>query len=700
MSVSDRPGFSIGIDTGGTFVDCVVVGPDGQLVAEKSLSTPSDLTAGVNQVLDRAARSLSMTTNELLAATTRLVHGTTVGLNALVSRQGSRVGLITTRGHEDAILIGRVHQKVAGLSPEQLAHAAALNKPEPLVPRQLIRGVDERIDYAGAIVAPLDEQGLAAAARELVNAGVQALAVCFLWSFKNPAHERRARGVIGGLFPQLPVALSHEAAPVLGEYERTTTTVVNAYLDHVVTGYLEKLRGDLQKRGLRAAPSVVASSGGIDPMAMVIGRASETLGSGPAGGIMATVALGQALGANDVIGTDVGGTSFEVGLVVDGEPSLTGSPVFEQLHLARPAIDVRSIGAGGGSIAWIGADGTLRVGPRSAGSEPGPACYGLGGNEPTVTDADLVLGRLNPAGLLGGDFRLDRGAAERALRTLGPALGMDDVGVASAIVRVIDAEMADLVRAIMAERGHDPRRFVMIAYGGSAPLHVGGYAPDVGVPEVVVSPLAPVFSALGLAQADYRRVYIHSEPVRLPGDPAPLQRTLHSLEEEARGDFARSGLRSDLRIDRIVDMRFRRQTHEVGVPLPAGPIDEAAIATLCDRFAVEYERMFGPGSAYRDAGIEADRIRVVATAPTGWRSSRSGTSKRGGAGRPDPSGQRDVYFTSWQKAHVFDASQLRPGHEIDGPAVIDGPGTSLLIHPGQRAEVDPLVNVHLHLGNA
>jgi N-methylhydantoinase A len=674
---------SIGIDTGGTFVDCVVVGADGTTTSAKALATAGDRSQSLLTGLESLA-SGTTSLRELLARAESMVHGTTLGLNTLITRSGSRIGLLTTRGHEDALLIGRIHQKVAGLTPEETTRASQLAKPEPLVPRSLIRGISERIDFAGDVVVPLDEAAVAAAARELVDAGCEALAISFLWSFKNDAHERRAREVVTSVFAELPVSLSSEIAPVLGEYERTATVVVNAYLSRRFAGYLEQLARRLREAGFRRSPYIMTSSGGIRPMEMATRDVVQTLGSGPAAGVIATQQLGADRGLANLIATDVGGTSFDVGLVVDGAPVLTEMPIFEHLHLIAPAIDIRSIGAGGGSIAWVDDLGALHVGPRSAGSTPGPVCYGLGGTEPTVTDADLILGRVDANAILGDTIRLDKAAATRALRALGAGIGLDAEGCAAAIVRIIDAKMADLVRRVVVERGLDVRSFTMVAYGGAGPLHVGAYAPDVGVGNVLVSPHASVFSALGLAGAEYRAVYLRSDPMTMPADPAAVDAAFVRLEQQAAADFATSGLPPPLALERGIDLRFRRQTHRLTIPLSRRPMTGAGLDRASDQFASEYERVFGTGTAYRPAGIEVAAFRVTASAPR----ARPRAALRPPRAIAQPASSRRAYFGEWTDTPVYASTDLGLHQELVGPALVEAPGTTTVLHPGQVLTVD------------
>src|SRR5581483_3720432 len=398
-----------------------------------------------------AAEKLGAAEADVLARSVLFSHGTTVATNALLTRGGSTTGFLTTRGHEDALVIGRGFQKVAGLTEAEMTQVSRLRKPEPIVPRELTAGVDERVDAAGDVVVPLSESSLAAAVETLLERGAESLAVSFLWSFLNPAHELAVKEWIGRHHPGLPVSLSCELAPVLKEYERGMTVAINAYLVGRTGSYLRSLVERLGGSGYRRGAVVMQSSGGVTSIARAQSRAVNLLTSGPAGGVMAAKALADLLGHRNVITTDVGGTSFDVGLIVDGEPQFSEAPIF----------DVATIGAGGGSIAWLEpATGILRVGPQSAGADPGPACYGLGGTAPTVTDADLVLGRLNPGFFLGGRRRLDLDAAERAIEEhVARPLELSVEEAALAIVRIVDAHMADLVRRASVERGFDPRSF-------------------------------------------------------------------------------------------------------------------------------------------------------------------------------------------------------------------------------------------------
>ena len=478
--------YRIGVDMGGTFVDCVVQGA-GRVVAVGKSPTGTDPVEGIRAAVTVAGQALGLGLADVLGKTSEIVLGTTVGLNALLSRTGSGgIGLLTTRGHEDAILIGRVHQKVAGLGPHEVIRVSELRRPEPIVPRWLIKGINERVDADGSTVVELDEDGVAASADDLVGAGCRAIAIAFLWSFRDPAHERRTAEIVRQRHPQIQLCLSSEIAPVLGEYERVSTTVVNAYLLDVVGGHLERVSETLAASGFRGRVLVMTSAGGSVPLEQVVTRPVDTLGSGPVGGVIAAQDLLAQVGIDGCLTADMGGTSFDVGLVTAAGSATTDLTVVAQLHLAVPAIDVRSIGAGGGSIAWLDNDGRLHVGPQAVLPGVGPACFGRGGTDATVTDADLLLGRLDPTATFGADISLKLEPARTAVQRLADRLGVDTVTAAAGIVRIADAQMADLIRRMSIERGHDPRGLAVVAFGGAGPLHVGSFAPDLGVREALV----------------------------------------------------------------------------------------------------------------------------------------------------------------------------------------------------------------------
>ena len=688
---------TIGIDMGGTFVDCVVRFDDGTTVDRKAATTPDDPVEGILAALRSASEAAGRDLASLLRGTESIVHGTTLGLNAVIGRTGGRVGLLTTRGHEDALLIGRVHQKVAGLRPEELTRPSELRKPAPLVPRTDIVGIDERIDATGQVVVPLDEDGIVRAATTLAANGCSAIAVAFLWGHAWPDHEQRAAALVAAELPEVPVVCSSEIAPVLGEYERIAATVVDATLREPFGRYLERLGARLRDEGASGRLWVMGMVGGVVPWEEAAARPVQTLRSGPVGGIVATAEIGRRLGHAPLIATDMGGTSFDVGLLVDGEPIQADQTIVGQFHLAVPSVEIRSIGAGGGSIAWLDDTG-IHVGPRSAGAVPGPACYGRGGAEPTVTDADLVLGRLEPGQVLGGEIRLDTARAVAAIEPLARELGLGVVETAAGIVDVADAQMANLIRTATLERGHDPRRFSLVAFGGAGPLHVGGYGSALGFEEALIPPSASVLSALGLATADHRRTYRRSLRRRLPIDPVELAGVIATLERSAEADLARSGVDAHLETRPWVAMRYRRQTHVLRTPLERasdGGIDTTALEPA---FETRFEATFGPGTGYAAAGIEivTAGLDAVAMRPAGVR--RDDVSTWRPRGPVAPMTSRQVWFDGWHDSAILDGARLAPGMAVEGPAIVAWGATSVVVAPGRSVTLDPDGVLHLRLG--
>lgn len=696
MSAAGEPTYVVAVDAGGTFTDCVAVASDGTVARGKAASTPHDPSLGALASVERVAEELGIGADELLGRTMLFAHGTTVATNALLTRSGSRTGLLTTRGHEDAILIGRTQQKVAGLSEAELQDVASLDKADPIVPRPLIHGVVERIDARGEVVCPLDLDSARRALDSLVAAGADAVAVCFLWGFVNPAHERAVAELVASEHPDLAVSVGHEIAPVIKEYERTATTAVNAYLTRKTAGYLDALEGGLRERGLRSMPVVMQSSGGVLSLDAAKARAVGLLTSGPAGGVIGAKVLGEVIGRPNVITTDVGGTSFDVGLVVEGEPQHSDSSVFERYELLAPVIDIATIGAGGGSIAWIEPEtGVLRVGPRSAGADPGPACYALGGTEPTVTDANVVLGRINPDYFLGGARRLDAELAAEAVRSVAGALGLELAEAAIGIVDIADAHMADLVRKVTVERGFDPRDFVLLAFGGAGPAHAAAFAPAAGCEQIVVPLLASEFSAFGIAGSDAMVVEELSDPMFAPFDPARLGSIFDGLGARALARLRENGVAEERTyLNRYVRLRYRGQVHEVETPVPAGTIDEGAVGETLRSFERIYEMSYGHGTTYADAGLQAITFSVHAFGrlyPPRLASYEPDGADPTAARKPN----RPAYFRGegYVEVPVYDAERLRPGQRLSGPAIVEAVDTTAVVHPGQEVEVDPYLNL-------
>jgi N-methylhydantoinase A len=687
----------VAVDSGGTFTDCVILGEDGKITTAKSPSTPSDFSQGVVDSAVLAAQQSGMALEGMLGDVELFAHGTTVATNALLTRSGSPVGLITTKGHEDALIIGRTIQKAAGVPEAQLRNLAHLEKADPIVPRPMIRGVTERVDYKGAEIVPLDLEEARSAVTELVGLGAEAIAICLLWSFMNREHERQIADMVRSTFPDLFVTTSHEVAPVIKEYERGATTVLSAYLSRATHTYISALQLKLSEKGLKRDPVLMQSSGGVTSAEEVKGFAVALLGSGPAGGVLGAAALGRQIGMRNIVTTDVGGTSFDVGLVVDGEPLITGAPVFDKYHTVLPVIDVISIGAGGGSIAWIEpGTGLLKVGPRSAGADPGPVAYGTGGFEPTVTDADVVLGRIDPTFFLGGMRKLDKSLAEEAIRTrIAEPLGIPMVEAAMGMIEIIDARMADLVRMETIGRGYDPRDFALLSFGGAGPLHVGAYGLEVGAFPIVIPANSSVFSAFGIAGSDLVTLSQASDPMLAPFDLDRLNEIYERLESSVRADLESKGVTDDrIVLNRQVEMRYRGQVHEIRVPLESKKLDDSDLDCLRAEFERRYNLRYGRGAAHGEAGIEARTYLVRGVGKLEKPERRP--QPLGGQDSSDAVvGVRDVYFKGrgFSQTSIVRRERLQPGNVVSGPAVIEAIDTTVLVHPDQLVRVDGWTNL-------
>ena len=700
--------FICGIDTGGTFTDAVVMDPHGQIVTAKAPSTPQDFSQGVMEALQLAAAQLGLPLEQLLHDTARLALGTTVGTNAMLQRRGARVGLITTMGHRDVIHIMRGARGVPGVASELVLHFPESYKPDPIVPKTLIAEVSERVDCMGQVVVALNEAEAEAAIKYLVARGVEAIAICFLWSFKYPQHERRVKAMVERLAPHVFVCCSVDLVPRWGEYERTAATAINAYIGPVTSAYLQRLQGRVQAAGLRYPLQIMQCGGGVVPATEAANRAFMTLDSGPVAGVLASQYLGSVIGHPHIIATDMGGTSFNVGLVWDGVPVASYQSVVQQYEYFVPRIDIRSIGSGGGSIIWVDeVSNSLRVGPLSAGAEPGPVCYGRGGVQPTVTDADVVLGYLDPDYFLGGRLRLDRAAAWRSIEAVATRLGLGLVETASGAARVVEHQMADLIRKVTVQKGYDPRDFVVFAYGGAGPVHAGVYARELGAQSVIV-PLGSVcslWSALGAASADLLHIYEAVDIQPSPFAPARLAAHFAALEAQGLAQLQADGITpQQARLARSADLRYRGQINEVEVPLEDGDIDQAMLDRLVANFHSRYESLYGSGAGFREARVEIVTYRVRASSISAKPVLRPATPIGSTPPREAWAPARNVYWAELEDfaaTPVYWGERLQPGNIIQGPAIMQVPVTTIVVHPHQTARLDPYGNVliDLHGGN-
>lgn len=690
--------YVIGIDIGGTFTDAFAADETGRVAATKTPSTPPDFSQGFLAVLDELAAALDIQTAVLLADTHYIVHGTTSTLNALITGDVATVGFLTTRGHADSIAIMNLEGRYAGLGSDQVQDMVLTNKPKPLVPPQLIREIDERIDHKGYEVVALDEAGTRVAIRELVAAGAQAIAVSLLWSFRNESHERRIGELITEEAPGMYVALSCEVSPRIREYARSATTIMNTQVGPRLRDYLQPLEEALRSRGFGGSLLVMQGSGGCVDSSDAPSRAITTIGSVLTGGVVGCSRLGEALGHRNIISTDMGGTTFLAGLIVDGEPVSTTTTVLNQYQLNVPMVDVHTIGAGGGAVAWVDAGRNLRVGPRSAGARPGPACYGDGGTEPTVSDVDLLLGIINPDNFLGGRKKLSKELAAEAVRThIAEPLGLSVDDAAAAIYAIQNAQTADLVRKVVVTSGQDPRDFVLYAYGGAGPMHCASYAADLQVAEVVVplGPTAAVFSAYGLAASDIVLTAELSSPANFPNSVEEFNGAFAHLRAELDDRLAAQKLKfANVAYRNEADMRYTLQLAEVATPVQSEAVDVEGLESISTGFAHLYERLYGKGSGFAEAGLQliTYRTRAVGVLPIRPQLGEIESA----IGDPVPSSSRRVFLDArrgWQETDIYDYRDLAAGHELKGPAVVEAPTTTVALPEGCIGRVDRLGNL-------
>ncbi|HEU5178820.1 MAG TPA: hydantoinase/oxoprolinase family protein, partial [Burkholderiales bacterium] len=612
--------YLVGIDIGGTFTDCAIVDGAGKLLTTKVPSTPGDFSRGMMDALDAGAQALGLKLADFCRDIAFLSHGTTVGTNTIIQKKGARVGLITTKGHEDAIHIMRGSRGYGGRDIRKVVHFPETSKPTPIVPKRLIRGVSERVDCFGEVVVPLNELEAGNAIRDLVDQGVEAIAICFLWSFRNPDHELRVKKMVQEIAPQLFVTCSYDIAPKWGEYERVTATALNAYLGPVMSGYLSRLNSSLKNLGYRHGLQITQCGGGTVP----VERAGEapllTLDSGPVSGVTASMFLGAAMGEKNVITTDMGGTSFDVSIIHDGKPAYSFISNTDQYEYFLPKVDLQAIGAGGGSLVRVQPESrTMTVGPDSAGAFPGPICYGRGGKIPTVTDAQLVLGYLDPDNFAGGRIKLDKESALREISTVGKSIGLSPLETAAGICRIVELQMADVIRKVTVEKGYDPRDFVLFAFGGACPAHACVFARELGVRKVVIPQrkAASTWCAFGAAAADVLHIFEHSE---IMGTPVPARRVndqLDALESKASALMKSEHIAAARqRFEFSLDVRHKGQINEVELPLPWERLPAGYEPALRKLFVDKYEKLYGRGSALAGAQLEIVVCRLRARALT------------------------------------------------------------------------------------
>jgi N-methylhydantoinase A len=690
-------GYKIGIDVGGTFTDVVCIDGDESVNVVKTPTTPENQARGVLSGLQRIASREGMTLREFLKNTEVIVHGTTVATNAMLEFKGAKTGLITTRGFRDDIEIRRGYKERI-FNPRHPA-------PVPIALRRHRLTVTERVDRDGNVLIPLDETETARAVKGMKEAGVESIGVCLFFGFINPVHEKRIAEIIRHEHPDAYISVSHEVLPQIREFERVSTTLVNAYTGPGLKRYLQDLESGLRRSDFESEFFVMLSNGGIMNAAYAGMYAVYSLLSGPAGGVVACSQLiGELCGEPDLITVDMGGTSYDVSLIRNRKPTLTTNHWVSRYRVAVPMLDIHTIGAGGGSIAWVDPGGALQVGPQSAGAAPGPACYGKGGSDPTVTDANLLLGFLDPDHFLGGEMKLDRDAAEKTVcEKVARPLGLDTVQAANGIFRIVNNNMANGIRVVSVQRGFDPREFVLVAFGGNGALHAGVQAQELGIRTVIVPRIATAFSARGLLSSNIvinkMRTYIARSD---DYDLDTMNSLLASMRRETEKDLPLSrGSRSAFVGETVenyhVDMHYKGETHEITVPLKSadGMVSVRDVQHAVQAFHSAHEALHTFSNP--DAPVFFMNLRLETVLVT-----RKPSARRIEFSGEDPSAalrtRRDAYFESeggFIETPVYDGSLTRGGNLMRGPCVIEEPATTIVVYPGQVARLTELDNYEI-----
>jgi N-methylhydantoinase A len=676
----------VGVDSGGTFTDvCLIDDATGQIAVWKVASTPDDPSRGI-------ARGVREGLAQTRAAATDIGyfgHGTTVATNALIEHRGAKTGLITTDGFRDLLEIGR--QKRPELYDLQA------DKPPALVPRDRRLEVPERVRHDGSVEVPLDEAAFRAAVRKLRDAGVAAVAVCFLYGFLRTDHEVTARRILAEEFPAGFACVSHDVAPEFREFERMSTTVVNAYLGPVMRGYIERLSSRLHELGVRATPHLTQSNGGVISFAQAARLPVRTVLSGPTTGVVGAQEVARLAGLPELITFDMGGTSTDVALLNNGLCRMAGETVVHGYPIKAPMLDIHTVGAGGGSVAFIDNGGLLKVGPRSAGADPGPACYGRGNTEPTVTDANVVLGTLNPEHLLGGRMPVRRDLARDAIGRLADRLAMDVMATAQGIVSVVTANMARAIRVISVQRGYDPRHHTLVAFGGAGPLHAARLAKELDIARILVPRNPGILCAMGLLLTDLRTDFAITRRRVLRRDVlSDVAAAFVELTARAEGWFEAEGIAAaDRRITRTVDMRYAGQNYELPVALPDGGVAPATLDALADGFAAAHHRAYGFVAKGDPVQLVTFRVEAMGLV---HKAKFQPEPEVGPDASPAAIGERLAWLPEaggLRTCPVYNRERLRAGNRIAGPAIIEQMDATTLVLPGMTGRVDPYLNMIL-----
>lgn len=696
----------VSVDIGGTFTDCLLA-MDGKLSRGKADTTPYNIGVGFMKAIKEAASTLDMSLTDVAKNLDSVRYSTTVAMNSLIQRTGPKIGVIVTKGTEDVLRVGRVRQWADGLGFDEIRNLSQISNPAPIVPRDLVVGIGERIDCYGQVVMPLDRDEIEEGLRSLMEKGVRGIAVCLLWSFLNPEHERTIRDIIREIYPEnflgnLPVMLSSDIAPVKGEYARLNTTVLNTYIQVEIKDQIHTIGSDLRDQGYKRSIYIVHNTGGLGKFTRT--PAVNIYGSGPVSGLYGVSHLCKLYGIKNAIGTDMGGTSFDYGVIAGGDVRFYSTyPVIDRFRVSMPLVEMSTIGAGGGSIAYLHSDlGRLMVGPKSAGAMPGPVCYNMGGMEPTVTDADLVLGYLAPNYFLGGKKRLNKAMAEKAIKEkIADPMGVSVAEAAWAIKEVIDAKMADMIFAETALKGIDPTEVTLFAYGGAGPTHCVGYGDRIDVSKIVVMPTSSVFCALGSAMMRGQHVYEYSGNITLQKYMQPVlledyntfNKPVKDLMERATNDMRMEGYKEeDIQFRLELDMKWGgTQVHTTTVYSPRLYVSsQEDIKSVIDAFQEQYAEVYGSSAVFREAGAEILTFRLRAIAPPG----ELAIPVFDFVGKDASSalkGQRTAFWgeeTSFVETDIYEYELLQCGNEITGPAIIETKDTTVVLPPEHRLSVD------------
>ncbi|HKZ80380.1 MAG TPA: hydantoinase/oxoprolinase family protein [Pyrinomonadaceae bacterium] len=681
--------YSLGIDVGGTFTDVVIVDEKNEVEMMKIPSTPENPLEGIKNGLKEIARVVGRGEEDLIKSTERFVHGTTVATNTMLEYKGAKTALLTTLGFRDSLEMRRCHRNGQWdfFTPQ----------PPIIVPRFLRRGIKERTLWDGSIDQPLDEDLLRSELKELVEKHeVGAIAICFLFSFKNPENERRAAEIIRRTYPNIFVSASSEVAPQIREYERTCTTVVNAFVGPGLSNYLSELGGYLERKGMNREFQVIQSNGGVTTASAAGQHGVRALLSGPAGGAIGGASLAEAIAEPNLIIADMGGTSFDLTLVQNKQVSLVTEEEVAGYKISLPMIGIYTVGAGGGSIGQLDAGGILKVGPRSAGANPGPACYDRGGSEATVTDANLALGFLNPAYFLGGSMPLNPALAAKAIEeNVARPLGISTTEAAQAIYEIVNSNMVDAIHVVTVEQGYDPREFALVAAGGAAPLHTGVLAKALGIPRVIVPHASAVFCALGGLEADMKYDYVRTYLAKMGTlESEQLFKAFGELRQEGIARLEKDGIAENMRFfEYWLEMRYVGQHWDIPVPVSMGNGNKPRLADIVQEFHKRHELVHGYKLEEREVEIANLRLMAIGKSPKLKLKTRPFEGKDAAPALKD---RRRAYFgteTGFLEVPIYDGSKLRSGNEFSGPAIIEKPSTTIVVYPEQHARVDEWENM-------